>query len=464
MKNLVDAIKPEKKNLILDYDQVLEKAENLVTNTKIKKGERIGETTTGIPIEQYILGDGKYHIVIFGAMHGSEIISTDVVLRQMEELATNQELDLDELTIHFIPVLNPEGYIITTSALRTKIPRKMNNLEAEKISKEYWKAFREDDQEAIRINKIEDPEEKKNALAESRKKEKKHQHMFEDADYTCIPDKYSELKQRIKRFLEQKDKDGKYVLPRGAMIDWSANGNGVDINANSIHNPKIEKIRDIHNGKEGVEEVYNNLRYNNLSTLRPGPIGCPTKGSEYEKEPETEAIEQFLGKLNKTGNLCAYFNNHSSGGMLYSKIDVGEAHEFNENAGMYEIYNSALAEQYARFTGNKELKKAREFSKLKSYSGRDSEYEAYQIQTGAKGHTSTNDMLRFLIPGDILVENSKMGGNPSAPYGDLKGNYYKTVKRNIEALTKTIVKIPQAFETLKNQIRKEKEKKSIERD
>ena len=53
-----------------------------------------------------------------------------------------KDLDLDKYTFHFIPVHNPEGYIISTSAIRTLIGREATEDEIEKISKEYFMAYR----------------------------------------------------------------------------------------------------------------------------------------------------------------------------------------------------------------------------------------------------------------------------------------------------------------------------------
>ena len=148
------------KNNILDYEQVLEKLEKLLkeSNGKIQKQENLATTKFGLPIEYYTIGHGKKDFVITGAMHGSEIITTDFVLKLMEEMTKQngrfKNINLeDEYTFHFIPMLCPEGYLITTSAVRTRIPRDMSQDDAEKICKEYYEAVRTDDDNTLKDKK-----------------------------------------------------------------------------------------------------------------------------------------------------------------------------------------------------------------------------------------------------------------------------------------------------------------------
>ena len=51
--------------------------------------------------------------------------------------------------------------------------------------------------------------------------------------------------------------------------------------------------------------------------------------------------------------------------------------------------------------------------------------------------TGTGDMIRQLLPGFLIVELSKMGGNPIGPYGD-KNNYIKVINDNINAFYNVI--------------------------
>ena len=50
-----------------------------------------------------------------------------------------------QYTLDFIPVVNPEGYIITTTAIRKLIPRKCSLQEVEKIATKYKEAYKYDE-------------------------------------------------------------------------------------------------------------------------------------------------------------------------------------------------------------------------------------------------------------------------------------------------------------------------------
>ena len=106
---------------ILDYDEM----NDLLGKLKnIKKEKPIGYTYFGLPIDHYVYGKGRYHVIITGGTHSAELISNVFVIRFMEKI-DKKEIFIDEdlYTIHFIPILNPEGTIIVTSAIRSLIPR-----------------------------------------------------------------------------------------------------------------------------------------------------------------------------------------------------------------------------------------------------------------------------------------------------------------------------------------------------
>ena len=167
-------------NKIYDYEQVMEKLDQLVHNSIITEEKDIGKTKYGLPIKHYSIGKGNKSVVISGGTHGCEIISTDFVLKLMEEMAKGTQrfnkIDFNEYKFHFIPILNPEGYLISTSAIRAKIPRKMPEKEAEKICKEYYQQYKNDD--------IQASARKKQGLEPDRTSVKLHQKLFEDVDYS----------------------------------------------------------------------------------------------------------------------------------------------------------------------------------------------------------------------------------------------------------------------------------------
>lgn len=309
---------------------------------------------------------------------------------------------LKEFKIHIIPILNPEGYLISTSAIRKLIPREMSEEMAEKICKQYYQLYKEDD------------------LQDST--EKKHISMFENIDYNCIPDKYSGLKESVKNILD------KYQdLPKNCLHIWSANANGIDIQANSKLNPKIPKIL---NG----EDIYmSSRRHNILNISHPGPINCPfdmEKG--FKIENEANAISSLLESLQKQGTLFAYLNYHSAGGIIFQRPAIVEDEmDIDQDSILKkEIVNYIFAKIYQERTYK---------NTGTTQNGEDKrDISKYIIHTKESKATSTNDFFRLAYPKDLLIELSGMGGNPIGPYGDIKGNYTNAMISNLEAVKYTL--------------------------
>ena len=391
------------KNIILDYEQVEEKLQEMVANSsRIRQEEDLGVTTCGLPIHHYTIGNGSKEIVVTGATHGCEIISTDFVLHLMEKLSDENgdtNIDLSKYTIHFVPMLNPEGYLISTSAIRKIIPRDMPLRAAEIICKLYYLKYREDDRDTAK--KRENNEE----LDRNPEDLRRFQAMFSNIDYTCIPEKYSEIRESVRKILE------KYPdIPKGSLQIWSANANGIDPQANSEYNNVLLKIK---NGELTPEDkVYvNNLRYANINQMHPGPINCgfdPEVG--FELQPEIEAISGLLSRLSEKGTLYSYFNYHSVGGLIYQRpAQAPEEMGIEENDFWTKtLDNFALSKLYAgkTYTNVNNPKKSN-----------------YKILTKKNTISTSADALRVRHPRNFLIELSGMGGNPVGPYGDIKGNY-----------------------------------------
>mgnify|MGYP004649054781 FL=1 len=66
------------------------------------------------------------------------------------------------------------------------------------------------------------------------------------------------------------------------------------------------------------------------------------------------------------------------------------------------------------------------------------ENSKYNIYTRESSATSSNDIFRLKYPQNLLIELSGMGGNPIAPYGDIKGNYTNTINSNLDAIKYTL--------------------------
>lgn len=404
------------KNNILDYELAEEILQKIKEKGIIKEIESLGKTEHGLLIRHYVVGTGNEDIVITGATHGSEIITTDFVIRLMKNISIKKEQWEDILKnfkIHFIPILNPEGYLITTLAIRKLIPRDMPQVEAEKICKRYYNLYKQDDTEEI-AQQLEKHEEFKGL--------KRHQEMFKGIDYNIIPDKYKSIRDSLKEIFD------KYPdLPRWCLHTWSANGNGIDIQANCKYNPKISQIL------QNESIFMNSLRHNNINISHPGPINCPfDKEKGFKTENETEAISNLLETLNKQGKLFAYINYHSTGGFVFQRPPIvpDELSIFQDEILKKEITNYMFAKLYS----NKTYKNIG----IDENGNDKKQMSRYIIKTQSSNATSSNDIFRIMYPIDLLIELSGMGGNPIGPYGDIKGNYTNAIKSNLEAIKDTL--------------------------
>lgn len=393
------------KNSILDYEQVNQILDSFSKDKKFIELNDLGNTEKDLPIRHFTVGNGKSDIVITGATHGSEIITTDFILKLMSDIKNNEKEwnnVLKEFTIHLIPMLNPEGYLISSCAVRKLIPRDMEQEEAEKICKKYYMAYRSDD-----INK---------------NVKKEHLEMFENINYRCIPDKYENVRKSVKSILD------KYAdLPQNCLHIWSANANGVDIQANSKYNPKISQIL---NG----EDIYmQSPRHNILNISHPGPINCPfDKEKGFKIEKETLAISNLLDLLYKKGKLFAYLNYHSTGSVIFQRpaTQIENKKIKREDIFKKEITNYMLAKTYQEKTYKN--------SGLDENGNDKKESSKYEIYVNEANATSTNDMFRLKYPQNLLIELSGMGGNPIAPYGDIKENYKNTINSNLDSIKYTL--------------------------
>lgn len=213
-------------------------------------------------------------------------------------------------------------------------------------------------------------------------------------------------------------------LPQNCLHIWSANANGIDIQANSKYNPKITQIL---NG----EDIYmQSKRQNNLNISHPGPINCPFyKEKGFKIEKETLAITNLLNSLYNKGKLFAYLNYHSTGGLIFQRpaIKPEEMNIEKEDILKKQIVNYMLAKTYQyKINRDKGLEK-----NDKSINSQ------YMIYTNKSKATSTNDIFRLKYPQNLLIELSGMGGNPIAPYGNKK-NYTNTIKSNLDAIKYTL--------------------------
>ena len=276
----------------------------------------------------------------------------------------------EDLTIHFIPMLNPEGYVVISSAIKERLGKNSTDSEKIKFCFDYYKAFRNDT-----INRD-------NPF-------KQHQKIFEEINNNSIKG-YSILKDSVGEILIHH--------PKGSIIDWASNGNGIDLNANTKINIK----------KEGT--LNKTIAYNNIRADIPSPIGHPgnNQSKNFTQEVEVISLQQLLDKLK---NSCTMFlNYHSVGGLIYQRPENDDK--------FITSYNYILSKFYQENT----IKNASKYDIVKGQSGR---------------AISVNDQLRQKYPGNILVELSPMGGNPIGPFGD-PNNIKNTIESNIYSFIYTM--------------------------
>ena len=105
--------------MILDYEtcqKIMDSYKGIITER-----EPIGWTANEkLPIRHFTLGSGPKQVVVTGGQHANEIITVTFIIELMNYLSKNN-IVFEDLTIHFIPMLNPEGYVVISSAIKEKL-------------------------------------------------------------------------------------------------------------------------------------------------------------------------------------------------------------------------------------------------------------------------------------------------------------------------------------------------------
>ena len=378
---------------ILDYDEMNDILDGLDSKI-IKKKKPIGYTYFGYPIDHFVYGHGKYHVIITGGTHSSELISNVFVIKFMEKLC-NKEIDIDEnlYTIHFIPIVNPEGTIIVTSAIRSLIPRNISDEEEQTYCLAY---YRNSYIEGNYVNKYGDRD------------YKLQQMMFRHATPDILDDRHKVLKDYLNKLFKENN------LPTGCMINWSSNGRGVDLNSNIENSSLINRV-------EHGEEIYASLHLNNIRRDKLGPLGCPYFSKKGEIEKENEALLNFYSKIKTEYNLIGSFIYHSCGDIVYY---LGEAKKKNPWVNLTkedEEKNYKVAKVYADKTG-------------------------YKLD-GLEIYTTMDSKLKSLFPVTLLIELGGVRATPLSQFMDLdlegssdefKMVYSKIINDNILAIIDTL--------------------------
>lgn len=382
---------------ILDYFEVLDEIERITSNPLFKKQESVTTLHDNIEIPYYTLGNGENHIVVCGGTHGSEIISVDFVLRLMDNISNKKgvfsDIDLeskDGYTFHFIPLHNPEGYIISTSAIRTLIGKDAAQEEIEKISKEYFMNYRQDD-----INAKNNPDDKSQKL---------HQKMFDSVTYECIPEQFKELRESVKEIYANPK------VPHGSIVVHRGTGLGVETNRSVLTKALTDE-----------EVVYGTNRYNNIDITVPGPLGIVPDDNIVENK----FLKGIIDNLYKEGKYTGMLTYHGTGGMIYSKLSDDDLELIDD------VPDDYIEDKYRMSVINRIL--TRKYQEDTKYVTPNGSWKPGYRMVLTPSLKDVDENLRMIYPGILLIELSYMGGNPIGPLGDKENNYVPTIEHNLEA-------------------------------
>ena len=86
-----------------------------ISRDKDFKIEKLGESIEGRPIQLISIGEGEINILLWSQMHGDEPTATMAIFDILNLLRKSRQFDseisqlLSKVTLHFIPMLNPDG-------------------------------------------------------------------------------------------------------------------------------------------------------------------------------------------------------------------------------------------------------------------------------------------------------------------------------------------------------------------
>ena len=469
----------------INLDVYNKRIENLLHDERLLslglKKHKLAKTEYGYNLDYLTIGYGKKDLFLVGGTHGSEIIGVDFLTHFIKNLPNLKDFDPNKLTIHIIPMQNPEGFDISTGMLKN-----IEEYDFAKTSYEYYLRYRIDNlmsnayeslnqlfnnlnnqnvilipNQLLRqlkrfINKDtswqalmgyrELPKLKVfNTLFNNLKYVKSYPELQEKILYVCnktlstindnsihdyfLKEFITNLKQGFSSKVLWKDINTSQVkklhqkmfekevtkthnkdlakdiynigFVKGSEVTWDATGGLLPINLNS--NSKSNR---------GIDAIKNNLVVYGVNSRRnirnyfPGPLGLPTKDiNNFSYAIENKALYYLIESSYKRNRYAATILYHGTGGGIYYK-----PYQYNMDEEQYEIYSK----------NNKELA---------SIYSLETDYQLYKTLL----NNSYDDYLRATFPNVLLVELSKMGGNPLGPYGDIN-NYERVMLNNTNAL------------------------------
>lgn len=370
------------KEYIVSYEGVICKLDELCENygNVITKNKPIGCTSFNFPIDYYTIGKGNKDVILIAATHGCELVTVTFILEFIYTIiceSENYKKYLDEYTFHIIPILNPEGYIISSSNVLYNT-KDMNINILENYCKKYLELYDQDDinaEKGLKCNKL-----YKTLMTTS-------------CDF--IP--YLNLRNNVDKILKNCNLDSS-ILPV-----WQTNGMGIDINANSIH--EFGNMKKLKNRLKCA-----GLRYNDIPMNKPSPNGFPGDKILDKRCPENIALYNFITNIYNKGNLKLFISYHSTGGEIYGYPDSRLA-----NANQQKIILDGI-DYYSYYTKYTPINEKIKYGVM----------DYYRI---CLENTVT-----------LTVELSKLNGNPIGPFSSIQ-NINREFTDNINSIFYTLGRI-----------------------
>lgn len=290
---------------IISYQKINNLLQNICINNKNMCRECIGKTAFGYDITSFNIGIGNKHILLIGATHGCEIITTYFNIEFLLTILNNSRFHKD-YTFHIIPVLNPEGYIISSSNVIANVIN-LNCYEFEMLASKYMKIYDRCDILAMQGEKI------TNGF-----------YGVLNSSVENMDDFY--MKRNIKRILKACN------LSENVLPIWAANGLGIDQNSNSIH--KFKEMKNLRQKQKCAA-----LRYNIIPVTIPSPMSYPGEFT-FDRSLENLSLFRYINKLNENYNLTNIFSFHSTGGEIYGYPEANNKEKIEKYSNAMKIYSS----------------------------------------------------------------------------------------------------------------------------
>lgn len=340
---------------IYSYDEVIKILDDLTKENENILKKEFGKTSFGFDIPYYTVGNGNTDVILMAGTHGNELVTVTYIMNLIQVLLTAKNY-LKLYTFHVLPVINPEGYIISSSIViyNTKY---MNSKEFENYAKKYVKLYMIDD-----IN-----------AEKGIKKDKEYKKLMVSSTEFI---ENIELRENVENILKSTNLDNR------VLSVWQTNGNGIDINSNSIH--EFENMRKMRNKQE-----FGKMRYNDIPVYMPSPYAYPGKEIFDKDVPENILLYNFVNKLYNKETLLLFLSYHSTGAQIYGYPNMKHTKENQIDLILKGMYD------YRHYTNYELMNELHKYGVMDYY------------------RTALNGTIT------LTIEISRINGNPIGPFSNL---------------------------------------------